>query len=475
MELVLPEELLQAVVESLAFDTPFVERQLRMLRWKYSIVELLPLSLANRQLRRISMPFLFAFIRIKADSTDVEKLIDQCVSNQAFAASIRTLYLNEELPQASLSEAEVKKVDCLLQHLTHLSQINLGWISLDRLLLAVINRHPVPTVFLPSRRIHSMLLHKAHELGSSELSKLVLTCENDATIDQAESDHLQDFLAHGMQLTHVDATSLHSSFLAQKFHGLCHLTLTLDNAPTSPTVMSWLPEFMCSHELLKTIRFVAGFRWNWHINTIPFVQLLIEAISKEGLADSRIIRGFDITRANPVAVNRSKLRAPAPSSEWYVSGLDLDIRTQSPGRILYVAHGLFPQISALSLEVSVTLDELVTALTCFSSLRVVNLVHPSNLLGFGNQTPDAADVQNAIIQYTSLMAQRIPNLEAFHIDDLTTNRAYFYGWLNVQQTLHERRTVGPLWQLIRESPLEPLPPDSRTKYSYISFDNVFLL
>lgn len=105
----------------------------------------------------------------------------------------------------------------------------------------------------------------------------------------------------------------------------------------------------------------------------------------------------------------------------------------------------------------------------------MNLVHPSNLLGFGNQTPDAADVQNAIIQYTSLMAQRIPNLEAFHIDDLTTNRAYFYGWLNVQQTLHERRTVGPLWQLIRESPLEPLPPDSRTKYSYISFDNVFLL
>ncbi|KAE9394701.1 hypothetical protein BT96DRAFT_181917 [Gymnopus androsaceus JB14] len=91
MELLLPEELLQTVAECLAFDTPFVERQLPVLRWKYSIIELLSLSLVNHQLRRISMPFLFAFIRIKADSTDVERLIDRCVSNKTFAASIRSL------------------------------------------------------------------------------------------------------------------------------------------------------------------------------------------------------------------------------------------------------------------------------------------------------------------------------------------------------------------------------------------------
>ncbi|KAE9394704.1 hypothetical protein BT96DRAFT_1022412 [Gymnopus androsaceus JB14] len=417
MELLLPEELLQTVAECLAFDTPFVERQLPVLRWKYSITELLSLSLVNHQLRRISMPFLFAFIRIKANSTDVERLIDRCVSNKTFAASIRSLCLNENLPKVVLTEAEVKKVDCLLQHLTNLSQIGLGWVSLDKPLLAVINRHPVPTVILIERRIHGMLMRNAHELGISDLSKMVIAYE--LIMDYDEGDHpLKDFLACGMQVLHAKVKSSKPSLGVLKLNGLRQLTLNLDTIGESlnATLLSWLPELTRSHQLLKKIQFITGHRWKWRNHPTPFVQPLVDAASDEGLGGTL--------------------------SDWLVTGLDLSIHNQSLGPLLRLVHGLFPQIYALSLNVvSTTFDELVTALCPLFSLRVVDLVRPFDLLGFGNSFPEAAEIEAAIIQYTSRIAQRIPTIEAFHIDYLVTlGRNYFYGWLNVQQTLHGRHT-----------------------------------
>lgn len=118
-------------------------------------------------------------------------------------------------------------------------------------------------------------------------------------------------------------------------------------------------------------------------------------------------------------------------------------------------------------------DELVTALVPFSSLRVVDLVRPFDLLGFGNSFPEAAEIEAAIIQYTSRIAQRIPTIEAFHIDYLVTlGRNYFYGWLNVQQTLHGRHTVAPLWYKDVENRSAPVPPNNCTRYNYLPFYDV---
>ena len=88
-----PEELLQALVECIALNVIFIERQKPMLRWKYQRTELLPLSRTNRQLRRICFPFLFAYIVVN-NNADAEKLKYQCAANEAFAASIRCVGLS---------------------------------------------------------------------------------------------------------------------------------------------------------------------------------------------------------------------------------------------------------------------------------------------------------------------------------------------------------------------------------------------
>lgn len=82
-----PEELLEAIVECVAFDKMFIERQLSIFRWKYASEKLTSLSLVNRQLWRLCFPFLFAHVHTY--SKDLERLIDQCVSNKSFAMSIR--------------------------------------------------------------------------------------------------------------------------------------------------------------------------------------------------------------------------------------------------------------------------------------------------------------------------------------------------------------------------------------------------
>lgn len=83
-----PEELLNAAVKYIASDTIFVERQSFLLRWKYPVTKLLPLSMVNHQFRRICSPFLFAHIELTGEKK-LEKLEDRCIANQAFAMSIR--------------------------------------------------------------------------------------------------------------------------------------------------------------------------------------------------------------------------------------------------------------------------------------------------------------------------------------------------------------------------------------------------
>ncbi|KAE9405394.1 hypothetical protein BT96DRAFT_916114 [Gymnopus androsaceus JB14] len=178
-----------------------------------------------------------------------------------------------------LKRDEINNIDILLHRLTNLSQIDLGWISLDTCLLAVINRHPVPTV-LALMTIYDMLLSNAHELNHSNLSKFLLS-DLDSTVP------IEDFLAYGMQ-----------------------------------TVLSWLPELIRSHELLKKIRFITDYRWynTWH--PTPFVHPFIEAVVKEGLAMSVAIHGYNVTRIKPDTTQSGSAKIGS-LSEWDVTGLNL--------------------------------------------------------------------------------------------------------------------------------------------------------
>lgn len=81
-----PEEILQAIVECIAYDTSF---QFPLCRWKFAKAELLPLSATNQQFRRLCLPFLFGYVSVKCNE-DLKRFVDRCIiNNSALAASIR--------------------------------------------------------------------------------------------------------------------------------------------------------------------------------------------------------------------------------------------------------------------------------------------------------------------------------------------------------------------------------------------------
>jgi hypothetical protein len=89
--MIFPEELWHAVVEYLVYDIRCFERQFPQLRWNYPVAQLIPLSLVSRQLRRICLPFMFAYVEVNTE--DIAGLENHCIANQTFAMSIRHVAL----------------------------------------------------------------------------------------------------------------------------------------------------------------------------------------------------------------------------------------------------------------------------------------------------------------------------------------------------------------------------------------------
>lgn len=75
--LLLPEELVHSIFSYLAYRLePRMHCEPPELQYEPDSTDILSLSLVNRQLRRISLPFLFASLRIRG-LKDVKKLMDQ--------------------------------------------------------------------------------------------------------------------------------------------------------------------------------------------------------------------------------------------------------------------------------------------------------------------------------------------------------------------------------------------------------------
>lgn len=279
------------------------------------------------------------------------ELIDLCIANESFAEAIRYVeYTGFLCIAVTITDELCRTLDLkddsyriiggnrnspihdLLPHLKNLSQINLDQIWLDMPLLTAIHScDPVPTIIFQSFIFCTQRL-RLSELGPFSLSKIILD-------DGDRREGFEDYLACGMRIRHLYATRVDESFGAQKFHGLCELTL--DEAAT----LSWLPEFAQAHPHLKKISFLSRRNFQPHDPVIPFVYPFYEDAAKQALNVS--INRFAVTRF----VQSETAPAPRPFNEWYLSGLYLYIRDKrSSGRVLQLAHSLFPRISVLTLE-----------------------------------------------------------------------------------------------------------------------------
>ncbi|KAE9395175.1 hypothetical protein BT96DRAFT_997867 [Gymnopus androsaceus JB14] len=322
----------------------------------------------------------------------------QFLAAQAFAASIRSLYLDQsDRP----SEEDVKITGELLHHLTNLSQIRF---HSDMAFLRLINCHTVPTAVLDREHPAFSIL-----IGSDILLEKIL-------LDEGQ----------------VYNASPGGVIWNPNFHGLRELKLDLHMHPTLS--LSWLSEFTRRHPLLKKTIFK-----NASSTFVPFIDSFIKKAESEGLA---------------------VLSAPEPFSEWYISGLHLCISEWSSGKLLHLAHSLFPKISTLTIEIefesecSISYDELVPLLCRFPSLQVVTFIYALSLVDFGDQ-PSYQELEDALIQYTSRIARQVPTIEAFYVDDVWQPAFGEYwpimGWLNVQTSHEGRHTVGPLCHEVKYS------------------------
>ncbi|KAJ3853468.1 hypothetical protein EV368DRAFT_81560 [Lentinula lateritia] len=450
----LPEELIQLVVEYIVSNPAIVVPQLLELHWKHSRTRLLSLSLTNHQFRRICMPFLFAYVEVRGAYGDLEKLKAQCVINESFALSIRTI------DYYCYSPSQIDIVHHLLHRLINLSQVILNdGVLVDMPLLDLLSQQHIQNVVIASWK--SLPSKYLSPLGPSSLSKITL---DSIKLYAGGVEHeLANYIQYGMQIRCLTVppkllVTVHNSFSTRSFSGLIELELWLNLIPE----LSWLPEFIWAHPLLRRIRFSMS-RVQWNIDrVVPFILPFLNAIDEEGLVDTFEFKAFSIARSSGSAAFPSSTEFLCG---WHVAGLWFCISEWSSRRLLQLAHTFFPQTSMLTIEsplpgsdnASINADELIGCLSRFSSLRTVNLVYLFRNLKFGDgdsetyqspqtfatakryhghleirtshvQTDRAAEIEAALIWYTSCIAQRIPTIESFLIQEPPLR-----GWIHVNK------------------------------------------
>ncbi|KAE9393808.1 hypothetical protein BT96DRAFT_999088 [Gymnopus androsaceus JB14] len=468
-----PEELLEALVECVAFNGDFIQRQTPTL---HENIHLVSLSMTSRQLRRIAFPFLFAHIEIQT-SDDVKRLLSQCIANEFFARSVRILDVNRLLSKGIISR--------LLPRLPNLSLIISDQIPLYMSLFNAIktSNHPVPTICYKTLSDKYFFGHNQPLVDPSD--PLVLsTLQSKITFDTAGINFIEANGLRGIRVRRLDISHPRylppsvESFESHKYPGLCELAISDLEKPIS---LSWLPEFASGHPSLKKISFRAAYpshiaayyskleRTGAHID--PFMESFLRNVydthfsdnARYGnrLGDTMEIKGFAITRTG----TRSTGSSADPFSEWYVTGIYLSISKWFSGRLFHIMHSSFPQLSVLTIDTedilpprptrlryavlgddgSCPVDELIDSLHRFSSLKVVTFMNPINLLGFTSKDePTPEKVEAAIIRYTSRIAEGIPTIEAFFIHRLgaKSNKRKYYLQAGISK-------VGLTWRCMR--------------------------
>ncbi|KAE9411068.1 hypothetical protein BT96DRAFT_247410 [Gymnopus androsaceus JB14] len=217
----LPEELLHHIAEFLAYDNSCdgIERELPEIHYKHATQEIRSLSLASRRLRRISLPFLFAFVRIKL-VTGMRNFRDQCLANPDFAGSVRTLQVSRI---HNLEGSDILRQ--LLPRLRNLAWVHLYSLNTDvALFIALADQINVKTVFVES-------LPSLSDVPLFKVNKFLL---HSAQIQCPGIRVLEPHLRHGMQVAQLVIYRpglLQDEFGLQRFPGLREINI----------IMGWEP------------------------------------------------------------------------------------------------------------------------------------------------------------------------------------------------------------------------------------------
>ncbi|KIK64947.1 hypothetical protein GYMLUDRAFT_258496 [Collybiopsis luxurians FD-317 M1] len=432
MTMLLPDELLLSIVEYLAFLPKLPDSG--SFQFKRVSPELLSLSVVNRRLRRICLPFLFATIHIKK-AEDVKKLKNYCSTSSLFLELIRVLDLTRFY---SRTEERLNIICQALPQLRRLSHVYLVSFEPSTTLFKAIVEHPsVLTVSTES------LCGIPFECLQSDLSKIVL---KQIQLDLSCHSYLELYPNQGLRIEQLELYNPHlldKKFGLRTFRGLQELTLRLPGYPVS---FSWLPAFTAAHPQLHKLRLVDHRRRYFMRHTPTFMGSFIDESHRHGLTHNFLIK--------EVGLNSSTER---PSREWCVTSLEIatTFRSTSLIDILQLLASSFPAVETLTLDLtdhkdSYRIDDIADALHRFPCLRHLRLIQIFKRLESGRNEPwqsqrvlDPADefknkkilpanVETGLIWFTSRIAKRVRTLDAFYIDQRGFKHEQTgtgFGWL----------------------------------------------
>ncbi|KAH7876649.1 uncharacterized protein C8R40DRAFT_1169177 [Lentinula edodes] len=435
----LPEELLEMMIQDLAYAPVYPFNSLSSVRCKRVSSELITLSVVNRQLRRISLPFLFAFVTLK-HLGDVEGFLQTCLVNPTLGSTIRAVKLHAYFPNKDVHDDSCR----LLPHLTRLTCVDLQGSTSSVLLLSAVNQHPsISTMIVDS--LYGPRLPKP--FSPLDLSKVVVERE------YFSQPYLETSYARGLkvyQLIVGQPELLKEEFGNSTFPGLHEISLAMNR---HPIFLEWLPRLASTHSHLKNVIFVdmSNLRVQFTSDTIPFILPFIEKSSQRGLDTT-----FNITRLVISRTQCGSLSTPG----WHVTELIMNVQS-SLLVILPIVASCFPCLRTLGFWIShkrrYNVDELVAVLVSFRSLRVLK---PARL--FKNlRSPDekthlpwkpfrhiheihrvrrlGARAEVRLYWYMSLILKGLPSLEAVYVEEEGYGNEKFrsqgcwslQGWLSV--------------------------------------------
>ncbi|KAJ3838049.1 hypothetical protein F5878DRAFT_620627 [Lentinula raphanica] len=424
----LPNELLHTIIEYIAY-TPVFPGESRLIHkpeLTRSSVNLLALSVVNRRLRRVCLPFLFARIRIC--NYNVEELDKNVV---LFSRFTKILVIDLSPRFYTAKDEDISRALHQFEQLLYVELRYYGT-ALLRTLLA----HPTVTSVLvsglPDQSMHN-----------EDLSKMVLRYH---TPSESLHPDLARCLNHGMKLSCLefyapDHELLDTEFRSSTLPGLEEITIQLHDTDF-PISFSWLSVLSSNHPTLNQLWLLDEESCYLNLHTPLFISSFEEKSVCQDLK-----RGFDVQRIG-------LRRAIGPSSqEWFVMAITLTATTATTSLIqmLALVASSFPRLETLTLNLDLheaTYDtiELVSVFTQFTSLRTVFLCDLYKRLKFepGDSfendrcmPPLQVDctelgalyqcdetiirAASKILQFTSLLATQFRNMDFFYFEDDMTS------------------------------------------------------
>ncbi|KAJ3864729.1 hypothetical protein EV359DRAFT_63772 [Lentinula novae-zelandiae] len=399
--MLLPEELLEMIIEDLAYTPIYPFNSLSSARCKRVSSELITLSVVNRQLRRISLPFLFAIVTLK-HLEDVEGFLQKCLVNPILGRTIRVIKLHAYFPNKDVHDDLCR----LLPHLTRSACVDLQGSTSSVLLLSAVNQHPSISTMIVDSLYGLHYLPKP--LSSLDLSKVVV---ERGYISQPD---LETSYARGLkvyQLIVRQPELLKEEFGNSTFQGLHEISLAMNR---HPILLEWLPRLASTHSQLKNVIFVdmSNSKMQFTSDTIPFILPFIEKSSQRGLDTT-----FNITR---LVISRTQCIGLHHKRRYNVDELVAVLASFRSLRVLKPAR-LFKKLRSP--------DEGVHR--PWKPLRHIDKIHRVQRLG--------ARAEARLYWYMSLISKGLPSLEAVYIEEegYGDEKSYSHGdwslqgWLSI--------------------------------------------